>query len=207
MTAGPNGPVTCVVFDLGGVLIDWNPRYLYRKLIPEPERMETFLAEVCSTEWRLPFDLGAPMAEAIAELAERHPDLRHLIEAYQVRWPEMLGGTVDGSVAILEDLRAKVPALYALSNWPAETFAHARARFDFLEWFDGIVISGEVGLKKPDAGIYRHLLESYEIEPRTTLFIDDVPENLTAAETLGLTGVLFTSAGRLREDLARFDLP
>jgi len=206
MTEDPNRPITCVVFDLGGVLIDWNPRYLYRKLITEPEEMEYFLREVCSTEWRHPFDLGAPMADAIAELADRHPDLRHLIEVYRARWPEMLGGAIDGCVEILEDLRAKVPALYALSNWPAETFRHARDRFDFLEWFDGIVISGEVGLKKPDAGIYRLLFERHGIEPRTTLFIDDVPENLEAAEALGLNGVLFTSAGRLREDLARFDL-
>lgn len=207
MTARRAGPITCVVFDLGGVLIDWNPRYLYRKLIPDSERMENFLSEVCSTEWRLPFDLGAPMADAIAELAERHPDLRHLIEVYRARWPEMLGGAIDGSGEILEDLRAKVPALYALSNWPAETFPHARARFDFLKWFDGIVISGEVGLKKPDAGIYQLLLERYGIEPSTSLFIDDVPENLAAAEALGLNGLLFTSAGQLRNDLARFDLP
>ena len=160
MKANRNGPITSVVFDLGGVLIDWNPHYLYRKLIPDAERREHFLSEICSTEWRLPFDLGAPMA--------------------------------DGSVEILEDLRTKVPAVYALSNWPAETFPHARARFGFLDWFDGIVISGEVGLKKPDAAIYRHLLESYGIAPRTTLFIDDVPENLEAAEALGLNGLLFT---------------
>ncbi len=206
MKARRHGPIACVVFDLGGVLIDWNPRYLYRKLIPDPERREHFLSEICSTEWRLPFDLGAPMADAIAELCDRHPDLRPLIEAYVVRWPEMLGGAIDGSVEILEDLRKKVPALYALSNWPAETFPHARVRFDFLEWFDGIVISGEVGLKKPDARFYRLLFERYGIEPGTTLFIDDVPENLEAAEGLGLNGLLFTSAGKLREDLARFDL-
>lgn len=199
-------PVTCVVFDLGGVLIDWNPRHLYRKLIPDPEQMERFLGEVCSDAWRAPFDLGAPMRDAVAELAARHPDARHLIEAYRARWPEMLGGPVDGSVAILEDLRAKVPALYALSNWPAETFPHARARFGFLEWFDGMVVSGEVGMRKPDHGIYRLLLERYRIEPRTTLFIDDLPENLAPAEALGLTGLRFTSAGRLRADLARFDL-
>lgn len=207
MTTRPAGPITCVVFDLGGVLIDWNPRYLYRKLIPDPEAMEHFLAEVCSTEWRLPFDLGAPMAEAIAELAGRHPERRPLIEAYRARWPEMLGGAVDGSVEILKEIRAAVPALYALSNWPAETFPHARARFDFLDWFDGMVISGEVGLQKPDANIYRLLFERTGIEPRSTLFIDDVADNLAAAEALGVTGVLFTSAEQLRADLARFDLP
>jgi 2-haloacid dehalogenase len=146
------------------------------------------------------------MADAIAELCDRYPDLRPLIEAYTVRWPEMLGGEIDGSVEIIEDLRTKVPALYALSNWPAETFPHARTRFDFLDWFDGIVISGEVGLKKPETGIYRLLFERYGIEPGTTLFIDDLPENLEAAEAVGLTGVLFTSADQLRADLARFDL-
>lgn len=201
-----NPPITCVVFDLGGVLIDWNPRYLYRKLIADPAHMERFLDEVCSDPWRAPFDLGASMPDAVARLAERHPHERHLIEAYWTRWAEMLGGPVDGSVAILEHLRATLPAVYALSNWPAETFPHARARFDFLDWFDGIVISGEIGMKKPAAGIYRHLLETYDIEPSTTLFIDDAPENLAAAEALGLNGVLFTSAGRLREDLVRFDL-
>ena len=207
MTAAPKETITCVVFDLGGVLIDWNPRYLYRDLIPDPEAMERFLAEVCSTEWRLPFDLGAPMAEAVADLAVRHPELRPLIEAYRARWAEMLGGAVEGSVEILKEVRASVPALYALSNWPAETFPHARARFDFLEWFDGIVISGEVGLQKPDAAIYRLLFARYGIEPESTLFIDDVADNLAAAKALGMTGVLFTSAEQLRAELARFDLP
>ena len=200
-------PIACVVFDLGGVLIDWNPRYLYRKLIPEPARMEHFLAEVCSTEWRLPFDLGAPMADAIADLAARHPELRDLIEVYAERWPEMLGGPVDGSVEVLKEVRAAVPALYALSNWPAETFPHARAQFDFLDWFDGLVISGELGVKKPDAAIYQHLFARHGIEPSTALFIDDVEENLTAAEALGLNTLLFTTAEALRRDLARFDLP
>ncbi len=207
MTARADRPITCVVFDLGGVLIDWNPRYLYRKLIPDPAAMERFLAEVCSTEWRLPFDLGAPMAAAVAELAARHPEERHLIEAYLDRWAEMLGGAVDGSVEILEEVRAAVPSLYALSNWPAETFPHARARFGFLEWFDGIVISGEAGLQKPDPAFYRLLLERTGIAPDTTLFIDDVAENLAAAEALGMTGVLFTSPEQLRGELARFGLP
>ena len=207
MSEAPTEHIACVVFDLGGVLIDWNPRYLYRKLIPEPARMEQFLAEVCSTEWRLPFDLGAPMADAIADLAARHPDLKDLIEVYAERWPEMLGGPVDGSVEVLKEIRAAVPALYALSNWPAETFPHALAQFDFLDWFDGIVISGELGVKKPDAAIYRHLFAHHGVEPSTALFIDDVAENLTAAEALGLNTLLFTTAEALRRDLASFDLP
>jgi 2-haloacid dehalogenase len=195
-----------VVFDLGGVLIDWNPRYLYRQLFDDEADMERFLAEVCSAEWNAGLDAGRPWAEAIAELAERHPKQRALITAYRERWPEMVGGALGDTVEILDELRTHGLTLYALSNWSSETFPLARQRFDFLGWFDGVVLSGEVGVCKPDPRIFRHLLERYLLAPGRTVFIDDMPHNVTAAAELGMLALHFRGAGELRSDLFRLGL-
>jgi len=131
-------PIDAVVFDLGGGLIDWNPRHLFRKLFPgDPHAMEHFLATVCTPEWNLQQDLGRPFAEGIALLESQHPERAPLIEAYRERWIEMLGGAVEGCVEILAELRERGVPLYALSNWSAETFPEARARFAFLSQFRG----------------------------------------------------------------------
>ncbi len=194
--------IRSVVFDLGGVLIDWDPRYLYRDLFDGDETaMERFLAEVCTPEWNARQDGGRPWSEGVAELASRYPEQRELIAAFDGRWPETLGDHVHESVAILDDLRQAGVGLYALSNWSAEKFPIARDRFGFLDWFDGIVISGEVGICKPDPGIYRHLIERYDLAPATTLFIDDSPSNTAAAARLGFITIDFHEPGRLRHDL------
>lgn len=190
-----------VIFDLGGVLLDWNPRYLYRKLFDDEAEMEDFLARVCTTAWNAQFDAGRPMAEGVVELTARFPEHAGPIEAFQTRWPETLAGAFDETVSILAALRKRRHRLYALSNFSAETFPHARARFTFLQWFDGTVISGEVGVVKPDPRIFRILFEHHGIDPEGAIFIDDVPANVAAGQALGLDALHFTSADALRAAL------
>ena len=199
-------PISTVVFDLGGVLVDWDPRHLYRKLIADEAEMERFLAEVCNGEWNLQQDAGRSFEEAVAELVPQHPEASALIEAYWERWPEMLGGAIEGTVTLLHDLKARGVPLYALSNWSAETWPHALERFEFLGAFDGLVISGFEGVAKPDAAIYRVLLERYGLEAESTLYFDDVPVNVEAARALGIQAHRFVDPAGARAVLARHAL-
>jgi 2-haloacid dehalogenase len=195
-------PVKAVVFDLGGVLIDWDPRYLYRKLLADEAAVEEFLATVCTPEWNAEQDRGRPFAEGVAELVERHPAHAAAIAAYAERWEEMLGGEIRGTVELLAELRAAGTPLYALTNWSAETFAIARERFGFLSWFDGVLVSGEERIIKPDPAIFRLLLERFGLAPEATFYIDDSAANVEAARRLGLDAVRFTGPGQLRRELA-----
>jgi 2-haloacid dehalogenase len=196
-----------VVFDLGGVLIDWDPRNLYRKLFAGDEAaMEHFLATVCTPDWNERQDAGRLFAEAEAELIARHPDKAALIRAWGARFDEMIPGALEESVAVLEELKNRGTPLYALSNWSTETFAPQQRRFPFLAWFDGIVISGEEGVIKPDPRIFELLLRRYALVPEQTVFIDDNPDNATAAHALGLHGIHFRSAVTLRRELATLGL-
>ena len=195
-----------VVFDLGGVLIDWNPRYLYRKLFEDAGEMEDFLATVCHSAWNLRQDAGRPVAEAAAEAKALHPDKAALIEAYYGRWPEMLNGAIDGTVAILAEIKDQGTPLYALTNWSAETFPHARSRFGFLDWFRAIVVSGDIGMIKPDADIYEFLLATHGLTAAETVFIDDKGENVEAARALGFQGIRFTEPESLRTALAELEV-
>ena len=192
-----------VIFDLGGVLIRWDPRNLYRKLFPGDEHaMEAFLGNVCTVEWNERQDAGRTFADAVAELVPRHADKIELIEAIGRRFDEMITGALEGTVEILAHLkRAGVPR-YALTNWSAETFPPQRDRFEFLSWFDGIVVSGEEGVIKPDARIFRILLERYGIAADEAVFIDDNPGNAAAAQALGIHGIHFRSPELLRRELA-----
>jgi 2-haloacid dehalogenase len=202
-------PVSAVVFDLGAVLIDWNPRHLYRRLFDGDEAaMERFLAEVCTPDWNAGLDAGGSWHDAVHALAEAHPDQRDLILAYDEQWPEMLGGPIEGTVAILDELRSTGLRLAVLSNWSAAKFPVARERYDFLGWFETLVISGEVGFSKPDPRIYRHLLERTGFDPAASLFVDDQPANIAVAETHGLQTHRFRDPATLRVDLeARGLLP
>jgi 2-haloacid dehalogenase len=202
----PTAPPTAVVFDLGGVLIDWNPRYLYRKLFDDEAAMERFLADVVSPEWNGQQDSGRTWAEAVEVLSREHPEQRDLIAAYWLRWQETLGDAIAPTVAILEELRGAGVRLYALSNWSAETFPVARPRYPFLDWFDGIVISGEEKVAKPDPAIFQHLLDRYGLDPATTVFIDDSEANVRAAAAEGITSRRFVNAATLRNDLRRLGL-
>jgi len=198
-----------VVFDLGGVLIDWEPRRLYRKLFAGDEAaMEWFLAEVCPPAWNLEQDRGRPFAEAIEEAAARHPDWRRLIEAYHQRWIEMIGGPIRPSVDLLEALHAAGRPMVALTNWSAETFPLVRddPTYGFLGRFDEIFVSGELGMVKPEEAIFRHLLEATGRPAEACYFIDDSPNNVDTARSLGLHAHRFTDAPGLERWLIEHGL-
>jgi 2-haloacid dehalogenase len=190
-----------VVFDLGGVLIDWDPRHLYRKLLADEAAVEEFLATVCTPEWNAELDRGRPFAEGVAELVERHPEHAANIAAYHERWPEMVAGDIPGTVEVLAELRAAGVPLYALTNWSAETFAITRGRFEFLEWFDGLLVSGEERVTKPDPAIFRLLLDRFGLDPAATVFVDDSEANVAAARRLGIDAIRFTGPEDLRREL------
>ncbi len=190
------------VFDLGGVLLDWNPRHLYRKLFNgDDTAMEHFLATVCTDEWNLRQDAGRTFAEATEELLPRHADKRDLIEAFGKRFGEMIPGAIDGTVDVLAEVKRSGAPVYAITNWSAETFPPQRERFAFLSWFDGIVVSGVERVIKPDPRIFRILFERYGVAPESAVFIDDVAENAAAATGLGIHGIHFKSPEQLRREL------
>lgn len=194
-------PVAAVVFDVGGVLLDWNPRHLYRKLFANPAEMEWFLAEICSPAWHAPHDRGVSTEASCAELASRHPELAELIWAWSRRSEEMIGGVDAGSVQVLSAVRATGLPCYALTNMEAETYPLRLERFPFLGWFDGTVVSGREGVAKPEPAIFRRLLDRFCLTPNATLMIDDTKENLETASNLGIQTALFRSARQLRADL------
>jgi 2-haloacid dehalogenase len=195
-------PPTTVIFDLGGVLIDWDPRHLYRKMFDDDVAMERFLGEICNIEWIHQLDAGLPFDKGVAMLSNRYPHMSTYIEAYWKRWPEMIPGAIDGSVDILRALESRGVPLYALSNWSVETWPHARDRFDFLDLFDGMVISGFEGTKKPDSAIFEILTQRHAIAPADAIFVDDRPENVAAAMRLGFRGVRFTAPDKLSAALS-----
>jgi 2-haloacid dehalogenase len=196
-----------VIFDLGGVLLDWNPRHLYRKLFPgDTAGIEHFLATVCTNEWNRCQDAGRLFAEGARLLKAEHPEKAELIDAYHSRFGEMIAGPIDGSVEILAELRDRGVPLYFLSNFSAETYPPALARFAFLTWFRGVIVSGEVGVIKPDPRIYALLLERSGIDPYRAVFIDDVAANADAARPFGIHGIRFENAAVLRAELIELGL-
>jgi 2-haloacid dehalogenase len=194
-------PVEAVIFDLGGVLLDWNPRHLYRKLIADEAEMERFLSEVCSPAWHAPHDRGVSTAASCAELASMHPDLSELIWAWSRRSEEMIGGIDAGSVAVLRAVKEAGLPCYALTNMEEETYPLRLARFAFLDWFDGTVVSGREGMAKPEPALFRRLLDRFGLKPNATLMIDDTRENVETAATLGMQTVQFRSSRQLRAEL------
>ena len=190
-----------VLFDLGGVLIDWNPRYLYRALFPREAELERFLGEVCHAEWNRGIDAGRPFAQAIGERQRQVPEYAEQIGFWHSRWGEMLKGEIPGTVAVLRELKDQGLPLYALTNWSAETFPMARERFGFLAWFRRIVVSGEQWVAKPDRLIFERAITECRLKPAQTVFVDDVPDNVEAARGLGFDAIRFTGAEALRRDL------
>ncbi|WP_053202952.1 HAD family hydrolase [Jiangella muralis] len=196
-----------VVFDLGGVLVDWDPRYLYRTLLPSDAEVERFLTEVTTPEWNTAQDAGRSWADAVAELSARHPEHAELIAAYDSRWIETIGGHIDGTVDLLRELRSGGSVgLYALTNWSAEKFPLALERFEFLSWFEGIVVSGAERLVKPDPRLYQVLLDRYGLDAASSVYIDDNPSNVDAAAELGMISLHFTGPDRLRDELSQLGL-
>ncbi|MBT5432541.1 MAG: HAD family phosphatase [Rhodospirillaceae bacterium] len=199
-------PPTHVVFDLGGVLIDWNPRHLYRDLIPDEVERERFLEEVVGQPWNRKQDAGRSIAEANAELIARFPQHRALIEAFYGQFDRMMKGAIEGTVAILHELGDTGVPLYALSNWAAETFPIAQRRFDFFDRFDGMLISGREMMRKPETAIFELLCTRFDLEPGATVFIDDHEDNITAAHALGFHTVHFREPDQLRNALVGWGL-
>lgn len=198
--------IDAVVFDLGGVLVDWNPRHLYRQLIEDETAMEEFLATICTLEWHMDHDRGTSTAESCAALAERHPEHAALINAWAERTEDMIAGPIDGSVSVLEELTRTGVRLYVLSNMEPETFPKRLDRFEFLHWFDDYVISGFEGVIKPDTAIFHRLLHRFDLQPDRTVFIDDSRVNVDAANEMGIRAVLFESPDQLRRDLGSLGL-
>jgi 2-haloacid dehalogenase len=199
--------IEAVVFDIGGVLLDWNPRHLYRKVFADAEVMESFLGRICTDEWHAPHDRGASTADSCARLAASHPEHADEIWAWMTRGEEMIAGAFEETVQILTDLTHAGVACYALSNMEAETFPLRFERFAFFGLFDGIVISGIEGVAKPDLEIFELLLDRFALDARTTLYIDDTVDNLPPASALGMATVHYESPDSLRSTLRTWGLP
>jgi 2-haloacid dehalogenase len=196
-----------LIFDFGGVLLEWNPRYLYRKLFQGDEAaMERFLDDVQFAAWNLKQDAGRPFAEAIEELCGQHPEYCELIRAYDTRWEESIAGPIQPVVDILADLRQAGYPLAGLSNWSAEKFQLVRHKYGFLGWFETIVISGEVKLVKPDPLIFALLLERIGRPANECLLIDDTLYNIQVASQLGFRTIHYQSPGELRGELQKKNL-
>ena len=198
--------IKTVVFDIGGVLIDWNPRHLYRKIFSSEEEMERFLSEVCTYEWNVQQDGGKLFSEATAELSARFPEYSDKIALYYGRWEEMLGGELTDTVNLFNELKSAGMPLYALTNWSHEAFPVAYERYGFMKQFDGIVVSGYEKLLKPDHAIYRVLMDRYNVNPAESVYIDDNKANAEAAAELGFHSIHFQSADHLRYELRSLGL-
>ena len=194
--------IKTIIFDLGGVLIDWNPEYVFKTVIPDDARRAFFFEHVCPYSWNVEQDAGRTFADATDERITLFPEWETEIRAYYGRWEEMLGGSIQPTVDLFKALKDKgLHQIVALTNWSHESFPVAQERYDFLGWFDGIVVSGVEKTRKPYLPIYEILLARYDVEPTTAVFIDDSLPNVEAARSLGIHGIHFQSAAQLQADL------
>jgi 2-haloacid dehalogenase len=194
--------INTIIFDLGGVLIDWNPEYVFKKVIPDDMRRQYFFENICTHDWNIEQDAGRPLSIATETKVAEFPEWEAEIRAYYGRWVEMIGGSLEGTVDILKYLVDHPNyRVYALTNWSHETFPTALKMFDFLHWFEGIVVSGEEKTRKPFADIYEILLKRYAIEPSNAVFIDDSMKNVEGAKALGIHGIHFQAPPQLKRAL------
>jgi len=199
-----NHTIDTIIFDLGGVLIDWNPRHLYRKIFSTEAEVTWFLENICTGEWNDQQDAGRSFEDATAALILKHPEWEMPIRAWYDRWQETIPGPVHETVEILRHFReASNHRLYALTNWSAQTFPWALDTFDFLHWFEGIVVSGVEKTRKPFPEFYQILFDRYNIDPANALFIDDNYKNIEGAKAVGLHTIHFESPSQLRSDLTQ----
>jgi 2-haloacid dehalogenase len=198
--------VSRVIFDIGNVLVQWDPRHLYRKIFDAPGVMEAFLSEICTPAWNLEQDRGRSFAEGVAELVARHPEYEAEIRAFDERWGEMIPDLVPGTLALMERLEANGAPLYAITNFSAEKYDEARLRFPFFDRFQGAIVSGRERLVKPDRAIFELLLKRYGLSAADCLFIDDSSANIAAARSLGMATHHFRDAARLEAELVEFQL-
>ncbi|WP_299285509.1 HAD family phosphatase [uncultured Mucilaginibacter sp.] len=191
-----------IIFDLGNVLINWDPKLLYNKLFDSEEKTNHFLENICTLTWNEEQDAGRSLEAGTKALIEEFPQHKTEIEAYYGRWEEMLDGAIEGSVEIFKKLRATGKyKFYALTNWSSELFPIALRQFDFLNWFDGIVVSGDEGIRKPEAAFFQILFDRYQVNPADAVFIDDNLRNVEAARELSIQSIRFTSAEELEKAL------
>ncbi|MFO1133519.1 MAG: HAD family phosphatase [Hyphomicrobiales bacterium] len=195
-----------VVFDIGNVLVQWEPRALYRKIFASEAEVEWFIANVCNHDWNIEQDRGRSFADAVIEATARFPEHAEAIAAYDLRWHETILGPIDGTVAILEELAARNTPLYAITNWNQDKFRETRGRFGFLDLFRDIVVSGDERLIKPDSAIYRLLMTRNGLAAENCVFIDDSMRNVTGAEAVGMKAIHFTSPDALRAELMAMGL-
>ncbi|MCB0485764.1 MAG: HAD family phosphatase [Flavobacteriaceae bacterium] len=194
--------VNTIIFDLGGVLIDWNPKYLYRKVFDTEEQIDWFLNNICTMEWNVEQDAGRTFNKATQHLVNQYPEHEKEIRIFYDRWTEMLGGEIKDSVALLHQLKQMNSySLYALTNWSAEAFPVARQRFEFLQLFEGIVVSGEENTRKPFKDIYEIIIDRYQLTPQKSVFIDDNFENVVGAKTVGMHAIHFKNSQQLINEL------
>jgi 2-haloacid dehalogenase len=194
--------IDTLVFDLGGVLIDWNPEYLYNKLIPEEKERRWFLETICTSDWNEQQDAGRSLKEGTEALVKQYPEHEKAIRAYYGRWTEMLGGPIHETVEIFRELKQDGRLkLYALTNWSAETFPVALELYEFLHWFDGRLVSGEEKIRKPFPEIYRLLIDRFGIDPKHAIYVDDNIRNVLPARELGFTGIHFRTPELFRQEL------
>ncbi len=193
--------VTTVAFDIGGVLLDWDPRHLYRRLIPDPAELADFLGRICTPQWHLAHDLGADTERSCRDLARRHPRHADLIMAWIDDADEMVAGQFDAVVGVLADVKAAGFRCLALSNMEGHKYLRRRSAYPFFGMFDGCVISGFEGVAKPQREIFEILLSRYGLEPHATVFVDDNAGNVAAARELGMLAVRYLAADQLRRDL------
>jgi 2-haloacid dehalogenase len=193
-----------VVFDLGGVLIDWNPEYVFRDLIPDEKQRKWFFQHICTSDWNEEQDAGRPLKVGTDILVKAFPEHEKNIRAYYGRWRDMLGGPIPGTVEILKHLKEKRNfRLYALTNWSAETFPIALNIFDFLHWFDGRLVSGEEKTRKPFPDIYEKLIQRFNIDPSSSIYVDDNVRNIFPAKELGFTTIHFQDPDQFKFELQR----
>lgn len=195
------------VFDIGNVLVRWDMRFLFEKLIADEAELDAFLAQVCTLQWHGTLDAGATYADAIADLSARFPRYAPVIALYRPRWQETIAGPIAGSVDILARLRAAGVPTYAITNFPAETFEETCARYPFLAGFEGVIVSGRERVVKPDPAIFRLFLDRFGLEARDCVFVDDNPANVAAAAGVGMRALRFETPERLAQALRGLSLP
>lgn len=200
--------IDTIIFDLGGVLIDWNPEYVFLDAFDgDKEKTQWFLQNICTSDWNENQDAGYPLAQATQDLVEKFPEYQHYIKMFYGNWENMLGGAIEGSVNILKQLIAnKQYKVVALTNWSSETFPIAQKRFEFLQWFDGIVVSGDEKTRKPFNEIYNITLKRFNITPEKSVFIDDNLRNIEAANALGIHGIHFKNPEMLIQQLKTYQI-
>lgn len=194
--------INTIIFDLGNVLINWEPKLLYNKIFDSEEKTNHFLENICTLTWNEEQDAGRSLEAGTKALIAEFPGHEVEIKAYYNRWEEMLNGSIEGTVEIFRKLKATGKyKFYALTNWSSELFPIALHNFDFLNWFDGIVVSGDEGIRKPEAAFFQILFDRYQVKPEDAVFIDDNLRNVEAARTLGIPSIRFTSPEELEKEL------